>query len=129
LEFVSGPDSEGWCGVRVNLDGPAGHWSARDNCLQRFELARLADWFDQVAGDRSFAGPLDFQEPELSFAVVDDKNKQVKVFLRWNFRPVWAKSEPDEEFCQLFPAEPGQLRRAAAALRSMLKRNPKQGSA
>ena len=121
LDVVSGPDSEGWCRVHVHVESPEGSWSARDACLQRSEVGRLAAWLQAVAEQKAGVGQLDFTEPELSFAF--DGKGSVSVHLSWNLLPSWAAHKPETLFCLEYPAEPGQLLKAAASLHFWLERH------
>jgi hypothetical protein len=121
LTIVSGPDGDGWCRVRVALDTPTGRWDAADPCLTGPEAGRLADWLDETAGGAA-EGRLEFLEPELAFDRAAAGPGLLRVELRWRLRPAWAGGETGEPFCVAVPAEPGQLRRAAAWLRAELAR-------
>jgi hypothetical protein len=122
LDIVSGPDAEDWCRVCVTIADPEGHWSATDSCLQGAEVQRLADWLHAIASGSSAARKIEFMEPELSFALVPGEPQLLRVFLRWNLRPAWVDDDSKEEFCQDYPVEAGQLRRAVASLRESLHR-------
>lgn len=119
LTIESGPDHEDWCQVRVELDVPAGRWSATDPCLTGQEVARLADWLEATAAG-ALEGRLEFLEPELAFDRATAGAGKLQIELHYALRPTWADGDSGEPFGVAVPAEPRQLRRAAERLRSEL---------
>ena len=114
----AGPDSEGWYRIQINVDAPAGCWSAQNACLTGTEVEELADWLEQVV-DGTAATRLEFLEPELA---LQRSAAGVQVELRWGLQPTPAPGDPHEPLIVTIPAEPGQLVRAAHSLRSDLAR-------
>jgi hypothetical protein len=120
LDILSGPDSEGWCKIRVTITQPGVHHTATASCLRGIEIRRLSEWLERIADGSPIGEIIEFMEPELSFALLPGDPQCIRVFLRWNLRPNWL--DKGEEFFQDYPAEPGQLRRAAASLRTWFER-------
>ena len=58
-----------WLSVQVAVKSLGAHWKNVEPCLLTTEVRALAAWLRAAAVGRT-DGPLDFVEPELSFAVV-----------------------------------------------------------
>jgi hypothetical protein len=122
LELLRVPrDSAEWCGVHIKVETPHGRWAANDNCLQGFEVERLADWLDAIGRGTTTERECWFTEPELGFQVLDSDSKRLRVNLSWKFRPKWAPMDRVEDFHVEFPITGQVLQTAAEALRAQLK--------
>jgi len=116
LTVLSGPDpTMGWSRIGISFDARRGS-EGSSSCLQDDEMTRLTAWFEAVA-EGAEAQAIAFFDPELAFSVLAEPERLVQITLCWHFLPPWVKGEPDATFTLPFPAEPGQLRRAAASLR------------
>lgn len=111
-----------WLIVNGNavIDGKS--WSFRDPCLTTFEMARLADWLDQVSsgGDgEPFCG---FTEPNLDFERVSDT--AVRIAFSLEALPPWSKRGGDFGAIGFNIPIDERLGAAASSLRALLTRFP-----
>lgn len=120
-----------WCRVRMRVDAPEGRWSAVDECLTGEEILLLCEWLEQIADGNDVAwawSPSDaeegkvhlrFVEPVLSFEVLDDPDRRLRVYFEHKFRPPWAGQDRkgDQDVYIDLPLCPIGLRRAAKELR------------
>ncbi len=127
LILAGRPDGDGWCLVRVAVEGPDGNWSGASRCLLVEEVARLAEWLEAAAArPANRFGTLD---NEISFELLDTEPRQLRVHLGWAFRPVRAQSEAVTNFFRNYPVTGRNLRQAARSLREQLREVTKTGPA
>jgi hypothetical protein len=121
LNLVGQPDNEGWCEVRVVVDGADGNWSATSRCLLAEGIVRLTQWLQAGADGRGRAR-FDTLDNEFSFELFDNEPRQLRVYLEWTFRPVWQRSAGSGEFFRDYPMTERTLRDAARSLCEQLRR-------
>ena len=124
LNLVGRPDNEGWCQVRVAVDGPDGNWSATSRCLLAEEIVRLAQWL-QAAADGRGSARFDTLDNEISFELLDTEPRQLRIYLEWTFRPVRRRSEGIGEFFRDYPVTDRTLRDAVRSLSEELRQATK----
>jgi hypothetical protein len=117
LTLVGRPDHDGWCGVRVAIAGPDGHWTGESRCLLADEITRLAAWLEGGASGTRF----ETLDNEIGFEMLDTEPRQVRVYLEWPFRPVRERSADVGSFHRDYPVTERLLRQAAGALREQLR--------
>lgn len=118
--------------IRVDVATPGGSWSASDPCLQTWDVARLADWLEDLAGKRRTVwSEQSFIEPNLSFHVLHNAGDRaiVRVYFELELRPPWSRSiwaGLTDVWLDL-DVTPADLRAGADALRQALARFPQRG--
>lgn len=131
-EQVGDTESNNILLIRVDASTSGGSWSASDPCLQTWDIARLADWLEDLAGKRRTVwSEQSFTEPNLSFHVLHNAGDRaiVRVYFELELRPPWSPSRwagLRDVWVDLDVA-PADLRAGADALREDLSRFPQRG--
>jgi hypothetical protein len=94
-----------------------GTWQAIDPCLQTFEVEQLAQWLENVAKGIESENHLYFLEPNLEFELVGkEENRSIRVYLKLEARPEWAKNAGWKDVWIDLPIRPQELLHASKCL-------------
>jgi hypothetical protein len=105
--------------VRVTLVGrEIGAWNGFTESLTAADLARLADWLEQVTGDDG--GAVDIGPPSEGLCLRRVGEGSLAVELRGELRP-WYWEEPSDVVRFELEAEPRELQQAGRRLRQELQ--------
>jgi hypothetical protein len=123
-----------WLIIQVTVAHPKGNWTASDACLLTFEMARLADWLENIGDGKEVDATLHFLEPKLIFHLVhsDCEDKALRACFQSRLRPPWEKSDivhftASLDDCDLwvqFPLNEIDLKTASRQLREQMKQFP-----
>lgn len=124
MEFDPHGVDVNWLNIRLSVRGPDRSWTAIDPCLDTWEVARLAQWFEAIAAGNAVDCDAFFTEATVRFALLEDDPKKLRVY----FWPGWAPSDgastEDEDVFIECHASAEALHAAAASLRAQLKKFP-----
>lgn len=125
--LAKSPDDSNWLQIAIDVTHPRGSWSNVDPSLLTHEVARLAGWLDAVAageGDEEEG----FLEPNLSFRVVNEAKRLLRVYFELDSRPHWGSSRTvgDDDLFVTFRISEVDLTAAARSLREQLSRYPQR---
>ena len=113
-----------WLNIRLSVRGPDLSWAEITPCLDTWEVADLAQWFEAIAAGNAVDCDALFTEPTVRFALLEDDPKKLRVY----FWPGWAPSDgastEDEDVFIDCHASAEALHTAAASLRAQLKKFP-----
>lgn len=120
-----------WLQVRLNVQHPRGNWRRMEPCLTTSDLSALISWFEAIQRMSEIESPLEFMEPNLSFAFIHDNDAPaIRVFFELECRPPWAPAldddvEDDEGTVYIdFAVDDVQISANIAALQAQLVRTP-----
>ncbi len=119
-----------WLDREIRVIDRQGDWSSPDPIMLTWEVARLADWLDAIAGDRPARSRVSCVAPNLRFELTEYSSSQpmIGVCFEQGPRPPWDLSRfgfsgGDVASSELHPTADA-LRQAAADLRAQLQRFP-----
>jgi hypothetical protein len=118
-----------WLIIQINVSHPNGNWSATDACLLTYEIASLANWFEQISNGKNDKLELGFLEPALHFKLIESNgvaNRALYVFFDMVLRPSWAKSLNYRDVWVKFPLAEINLMKASMQLREQLSQFPQR---
>jgi len=118
-----------WLIIEVDVTYSQKRWNARDACLLTYEVARLAQWFESIAGGISVESIQKFIEPNLEFHLVDISSEQyLRIFFEFELRPEWAKWDQKimKDFWIDFSLSKLDLYQTASSLRRQLADYPQR---
>jgi hypothetical protein len=120
-----------WLLVSGTVATAAGHkWTFSAPCVTTFELAELADWFDELSADGRAPGQFDFTEPHVRFAYVPWPKRTLQLTLTGEVAPPAVAAHEKEAGVTLeFPLSEGDAKEFAGEIRDALADFPVRGGA
>jgi hypothetical protein len=118
-----------WLIVNARLEAGGQTWRFTEPCVTTFELADLADWLDELAGDGTEPSAFVFTEPHLKFAYVPWPRRALQLTLvhdgaAASMSDTWRHGVTVE-----FPLSESQMAALAAEIRRALHDFPIRGGA
>lgn len=147
-----GIEDDNWLVVKIKVSTPNGSWEATDPSLQTWDVARLANWLNDIADSKLIMYPqlpaplkqlrgkaylltlladeLSFTEPDLHFKLMHNFRREIviRVYFELELRPPWVRSSwagLNDVYVDL-AVTPEYLREAASALRRDLALYPQR---
>jgi hypothetical protein len=114
-----------WLVIEGVVTHPRGSWRFSDPSLLTYEVARLAEWLEEVASGTEAQPGCTFIEPNLTFeAVGAGAARALRVSFAIEARPAWAKRSDDVYLD--FPLSGLDLAGAVGSLRRQLGEFPQR---
>ena len=128
------PDNDGgdwdgnWLNIYLNVKSNVGHWQTVDPSLTTWEVLHLINWFKYLSStEQTESSEIEFTEPNLSFELINSRNKEQKRFrIKFNLesRPKFATN--DKEYFVECIADNKELERIAKELKIELDKFPER---
>jgi hypothetical protein len=120
-----------WLIIEINVTHPKEQWSSRAPCLLTYEVARLADWLENIAHGEETSSTQSFVEPHLKFQLVDpESSKSLLIFFDMEAKSdlMPSNQEPVEDLWIKFQILDLNLEAAAKSLRQQLVKYPQRAA-
>jgi hypothetical protein len=105
-------------------------WTFSAPCVTTFELAELADWFDELSADGRAPGQFDFTEPHVRFAYVPWPKRTLQLTLTGEGAPPQTSLQGRDATVTLdFPLSEADASDFAGQIRDALADFPPRGGA
>lgn len=122
-----------WLCVEIMASTPRGSWEATHPALLTWEVAKLADWLDDVAQTKRTDQPeIRFLEPNLRFEVRESSREQIslRIYFELEMRPHWASKGwvGEADLWVDLHVAPQDLRLASERLSASLSHFPQRGT-
>ena len=120
-----------WLLVSGTVTTAAGQkWKFSAPCVTTFELAELADWFDELSADGRAPGQFDFTEPHVRFAYVPWPKRTLQLTFTGEGAPPAVSAHEKEAGVTLeFPLSEADAKDLAGQIRDALADFPTRGGA
>ena len=117
-----------WLNIYLEVKSDVGNWQTIDPSLTTWEVNELIDWFNTLSKDEL---PkylmLRFTEPNLSFELLDNKSKSLKLFrINFNLESRPQSATDDKEYFVDCLVDNQELKRIADELKIELDKYPKR---
>lgn len=94
-ELENEPYDANWLNIGIEVQLKQGSWTAIDPCILTTDMERLIKWFTLVGINQHPYDWFVFLEPSLSFELRGKFPNQMRIHLKYGFKPDWIPLEED----------------------------------